>query len=1335
MHIRNSFKQYLFLFAFVFSLMTFFAGICSAQERKLIPFEPGDSLEEIREKIRINGFKFEVKPTWVFELPQSQREKMRSRRAPRAEQMRSASLLPYIRLAPQALPSSFDLRNYNGRSYVGPIHDQGSIGTCFAFSAAATAEGTYNLATQRFGDDAADFSESYIAWTLSSYSPYGSHFDADGADYDYYELLALTSPGAGTGYEGIPDEEDFPYQQARVTSAMKSESTTKPRITFDTWSRIYPDEYTATTEEIKNAILTNGAVDAAILAGSAFDAYASGVYEDTNTGTAATPYYYSPTNHAISLVGWDDNPPEGGGGVWILRNSWGASWGESGYMRIRYFSARVNTSAAILLYHNTLPVAVTGEATTVTANSAVLNGSVNPANGATTYYFEYGSTPALGSFTTSVDAGSGDTTASVSAAISGLQPQLTYYYRLTAENPAGTRHSAVRTFTTSGSPALPLVQTGAASDADVDSVMLNGSINPRGASADYYVEYGPTAAYGLQTTSAELPSITLNAGVQVMLNTLQPATVYHYRFVASNAVGTVYGEDRIFTTPGVMLAEDFETAVPSAGWQESVVSQSGGSAPDWTLFQEAMCAGSDVTCQPYDGSGMGRFNSYQAGDSSKSRLVLPVFNFSGKGNIKLSYWMYHNSRYANPDHLQVQVSTDGAAWLNTGDRCLRYAVSEQWERCTVTLDYLAGESTAYVALLGVSGYGDNVYIDDLRLTAEDTYSVSGRVTENGAGVSGVVVTLSGETPRTAVTGDGGTYVFAGVLNGDYSLAPSRKGYTFSPESRTTTVAGGNRTDLDFTTVHTSFAVSGTVQGGGTTLGEVRLTLVPAGSETPLYQTTSAADGSFSFSDVANGQYRVYAELNGTIIAQQQVEVQGDDLSLSVDAASDLQLGTEVAAFWNGNLGMTNVLEVANKSAEPLTVTVALLNSDGVNESSSTASLTLGGYEQRDIVLNELDSFTPGAYGLLQATLSHGEADGRVSFYRPSGTGAGWDYAFSLPLTGPLYSAAYAASNTYPPESGGAVTNWLSVANLSASSRSFAVNYYNIAGELVNVRTVSLPPFGRRDIDGGHEAFGAFASGLIEIEPEAADVPYLASLARYGKKTAQGDDYNFAFAAPVLPGNSLRQVLPVSAGPDSLNYIELANTSGEDLGIALEYFDADGRNVESRHIDLGGHEQQHLLSGIPTNIPFSGSVHVQPSRAASLLAGSATYYYGSGLTTLLSAEYSTALTRVTPRRTGSFNLYLGMANWLRVVNTSSSMFTVMLNLDCGLSSERVIPLTVPAQGRLDFGLHERDRFGLSADSYGQFWLETPQPQESYFQLLRVLPASDGTIDALSTIEVR
>jgi hypothetical protein len=180
------------------------------------------------------------------------------------------------------------------------------------------------------------------------------------------ELYALTKSGQPnsipTGLEGACREIDFPFapfpdqlgQQPSPPSYLIEQSKLAPRVTLRRCARVFPDNYEDTTAQIKAAIMKYGAVTAGIGLDAALQAYASGVYENTVTEPTASPYFTSESPykncgmHAIALVGWDDYPPEGGEGCWILRNSWGTSWGENGYMRIRYRSALVNCGAAFI---------------------------------------------------------------------------------------------------------------------------------------------------------------------------------------------------------------------------------------------------------------------------------------------------------------------------------------------------------------------------------------------------------------------------------------------------------------------------------------------------------------------------------------------------------------------------------------------------------------------------------------------------------------------------------------------------------------------------------------------------------------------------------------------------------------------------------------------------------------------------------------------------------------------------------------------------------------------------------------------------------------------------
>lgn len=190
--------------------------------------------------------------------------------------------------------------------------------------------------------------------------------------------------------------------------------------------------------------------------------------------------------------------------------------------------------------------AVTGNASDVTGNTATLNGTVNPEQFETTYYFNYGTTSAYGTSTPPQDAGDGSATEPGSVPVAGLQGNTTYHFQIVAVNESGTFFGPDQTFTTLPSP--PTVATSPATYVNSGGAEFNGTVNPNGAATSVYFEYGTTAAYGSQTSLQDAGSGGSASPAVATVSGLQPYTTYHYRLDAVGANGTTFGADQTFST-------------------------------------------------------------------------------------------------------------------------------------------------------------------------------------------------------------------------------------------------------------------------------------------------------------------------------------------------------------------------------------------------------------------------------------------------------------------------------------------------------------------------------------------------------------------------------------------------------------------------------------------------------------------------------------------------------------------------------------------------------------------------------------------------------------------
>ncbi len=295
------------------------------------------SLEEIREEIARNGWNFTVDHTWVYDLPDPVKSRMFKGRMPGHRRR-----LPEmdVRVLPKSqLPASWDWRNINGHAYLPPVRDQGTCGSCYAFAATGVTESLFMIG-EEVPDTDVDLSESYLMFCLSQY--YSGFYGCEGASYDYEELDALTT-------YGTVEESCFPYDEGATTDCSAACENPQMEVRLASWGRIPCND----VEAIKTILYTYGPIDAAVYVTDAFQAYSGGVYNDYLTTCPATPCYQSATNHAVMLVGWNDADQ-----AWILRNSWGPTWGEQGYMRIAYHAARVACEGVYATYGQPAPFQV-----------------------------------------------------------------------------------------------------------------------------------------------------------------------------------------------------------------------------------------------------------------------------------------------------------------------------------------------------------------------------------------------------------------------------------------------------------------------------------------------------------------------------------------------------------------------------------------------------------------------------------------------------------------------------------------------------------------------------------------------------------------------------------------------------------------------------------------------------------------------------------------------------------------------------------------------------------------------------------------------------------------
>jgi len=237
------------------------------------------------------------------------------------------------------LPPKYSLVDEN---YVTSVKNQGQEGLCWAFAGIGSIES--NLVKSGYYDknsEEVDYSEAHLgyfahngAYTIDANSPiYGdgksnSNIFSDennenlGGNSNY--VMAIIG-----SWSGAELEKNAPYENRKTNSYNRSAS----------YAHIKNAEYLTKREEIKSAIMNTGAVSCSYFSDTSYYKW----FGNKQYYTFKNPERDNKTNHAVLIVGWDDNfskenfinkPTENG--AWLIKNSWGNGWGKDGYFWMSY---------------------------------------------------------------------------------------------------------------------------------------------------------------------------------------------------------------------------------------------------------------------------------------------------------------------------------------------------------------------------------------------------------------------------------------------------------------------------------------------------------------------------------------------------------------------------------------------------------------------------------------------------------------------------------------------------------------------------------------------------------------------------------------------------------------------------------------------------------------------------------------------------------------------------------------------------------------------------------------------------------------------------------------
>ena len=212
---------------------------------------------------------------------------------------------PELRTSPRNeiyLPeANADKVDWRGSGAVTPVKNQGSCGSCWAFSSTGALEAAFFFK----GKTLDSFSEQQLVDCSTSFGNQGCNGGLMDQAFKYLES------------NSEEQESDYPYSGLDGKCAYASSKGVTKVSTYN--------DVPQTAAQLK-AALQNGPVAVAVKANLWWQLYFGGVSKACYAGTKADEL-----NHGVLAVGYDDTASVP---FWIIKNSWGESWGEQGYIRL-----------------------------------------------------------------------------------------------------------------------------------------------------------------------------------------------------------------------------------------------------------------------------------------------------------------------------------------------------------------------------------------------------------------------------------------------------------------------------------------------------------------------------------------------------------------------------------------------------------------------------------------------------------------------------------------------------------------------------------------------------------------------------------------------------------------------------------------------------------------------------------------------------------------------------------------------------------------------------------------------------------------------------------------